>query len=177
MFLVVRFRKSTVLKALEIRSKLIVHCHPYCSSLNAPQSDAVRMQWEDSQDQSGDVPQQASTAEFEQPRTLRSTKRAKTGAKAVDREEDRPGTVDEAQDAPVNETAEERRTRKGKAPMRPDLRPRRGPVWESVKSTERLVSDEEGSDTHDSDSDVSDISIALRLSSDMSFPGPVRRIR
>lgn len=128
----------------------------FCCSLNAPQPDAIRMQWEDSQVQPADLPQKASSANVDQPRTLRSAKRLQTAASAVGQREAEPEHMAEALDTSANETAEERRTRKGKAPIRPDLRPRRGPVWASVESRERLVSDEEGSTSRDSGSEVSD---------------------
>lgn len=126
------------------------------ASLNAPQPDAIRMQWEDSQVQPAELPQKASSANVDQPRTLRSAKRLQTTTSAAGQRKAEAEHMVEAQDTSANETAEERRTRKGKAPMRPNLRPRRGPAWASVESREQLVSDEEGSTSRDSGSEVSD---------------------
>lgn len=126
------------------------------------------MQWEDSQEQSETVPQPVSTTDGEPPRALRSAKRAKTAGKAREREDEQQEPAAEAQGVSGVETAEERRARKGKAPVRPDPRsskgsvktPGRGPVWESVQPAERLVTDDESSNTDDSGSEVSGLSLA-----------------
>jgi hypothetical protein len=121
------------------------------------------MQWEDSQEQPGNIPQPVSNTAVEPPRALRSAKRAKTAGNDRERDEEQQESASEAQSAAGVETAEERRARKGKAPVRPDLRsnkgsvktPGKGPVWESVQPAKRLVTDDESSNTDDSGSEVS----------------------
>jgi hypothetical protein len=123
--------------------------------LNARQADAVRVEWEDSQE--------GSRPAYKRVRTTRNTAKASSSNKtartarkeAIQEQEDGAEAVSDEQPAIEEESPEERRRRKGKAPVRPRPPPAQRPSWESVPQKQRLVSDDEASNPHDSDYEVS----------------------
>lgn len=117
-------------------------------SLIARQPDAVRMEWGDSQEQARPAAKRARTARdaSKASSSIKSTKVTRANVPS-DQEEIDP------QAAVQTENAEERRQRKGKAPVRPPRPPPR-PSWKSVQPSEQLVSEEEASNVQDSDYQV-----------------------
>lgn len=123
--------------------------------LNVRQADAVRVEWEDSQEGSRPASKRARTAR-NASKASSSNRTAKTARKEVLQEQENgEEAVSDEQPAVEEETPEERRRRKGKAPVRPRPPPAQRPSWESVLPKQRLVSDDEASNPQDSDYEVS----------------------
>jgi hypothetical protein len=123
--------------------------------LNARQADAVRVEWDESQEASRSPAKRARTSR-DTAKTAGSRKSAKTARKnALSEHENQEDAVEDEQPAADEETAEERRRRKGKAAVRSRPPAAQRPSWEAVPPKQRLVSDEEASNPQDSDFEVS----------------------
>ncbi|KAJ9119581.1 hypothetical protein QFC22_003290 [Naganishia vaughanmartiniae] len=116
--------------------------------LNAPQTDAVRLGWDDSQQPTqGEGEEPVSSGDEEgvpQPVKKKVRKRA-TPSPTPDASE-----PSEDEEVTEKETKKQRQIRKGKAPVRP-VRKAAGATRHAVESSKRLVSEDESTATQGSD--------------------------
>lgn len=123
--------------------------------LNARQADAVRVEWDESQEASRSPAKRARISR-NTAKAAGSRKSATTARKnASSEDENREDAVEDQQPAADEETTEARRRRKGKAPVRSRPPTAQRPSWEAVPPKQSLVSDEEASNPQDSDFEVS----------------------
>lgn len=125
---------------------------PHFSRLNVAQADAVRLEWDETQ--------QPTQGETEDPIGSDEEQEVPETAKASTRKRATPSPTpvvaesSEDEEMSVKETQKQRNTRKGKAPVRPVQKAAR-PARRAVKSVNRLVSDNESIATEGSDYVVS----------------------
>ncbi|KAJ9094434.1 hypothetical protein QFC21_005973 [Naganishia friedmannii] len=120
--------------------------------LNAPQADAVRLEWDESQQPiQGEGEEPAGSAEEEEEEVHQT---GKATAKKRATPSPTPDVTEDSEDVEVNEkeTRKQRQSRKGKAPVRPVRKAARA-ARHAVKSSKRLVSEDELSATQGSDYD------------------------